>query len=181
MSENRESLLYRIKRLYTEVFLVSLHNRIDNYHSLLLSDKHHDISDVLHELIDEIVKEAASTYSVEDYRHKKYLSDDAVESEPQKDITRHSTSMMSMTLNGLSVYLKKESAQQNDPHMSARLQKCVWDHVHSAHRFARLGDAKTAKLHADIAVNAMKTLSCYMSGDEYTSFFETISEQLQLK
>jgi len=179
MNENRESLLHKIKRLYTEVFLVSLHNRIDSYHSLLLSDKHHDISDVLHELIDEIVKEAASTYSVEDYRHKKYLSDGPVEPDSKKDITTHSTSMVSMTLNGLSVYLKKESAQKYDPHMSARLQQCVWDHVHSAHRFARLGDAKTAKLHADIAVNAMKTLSCYMSSDEYTDFFNMINDQLQ--
>ena len=83
-----------------------------------------------------------------------------------------------MTLNGLSLYFKKQKTQEHDPEMSEKLQKCVWDHVHTAHRSARSGDENTAKLHAGIATNAMKTLSHYMPEEEYTDFCTDVHNQL---
>lgn len=182
MKEYRESLINKIRRLYTELFLVALHNRIDSYHSFLHSNKHNELSVMLHEVIDEIVKEASRNYSVEDYRNIKFKGvEGSSTSDPDmpNSIYNHSANMGSMTLNGLSIYLKKQQAQENDPHMSIKLQRCVWDHVHSAHRFAREGDRNTAKLHADIACNAIKALSHYMPAEEYSDFFNEIGNQLQ--
>ena len=71
--DNRESLLNLIRRLYTKLFLVSLHNRIDSYHSFLDSDDHEQISGALYNFIDEIVQEASHNYTPIDYKTLKFL------------------------------------------------------------------------------------------------------------
>ena len=180
MNTPTESLLHKVRRLYTELFLVTLHNRIDSFHSFLHLDGHLEIGKVLHELIDEIVKDVSHNYSPEDYKDMKFLDSGTTTRHVQPDHNLYrSPSMASMTLNGLSVFLKKQKAEEYNPHMADKLQRVVWDHVHSAHRFARLGDGNTAKLHADIACNAIKALSHYMSSEDYNIFFNEISEQLQ--
>ncbi len=182
MKEHKESLLNKIRRLYTELFLVSLHDRIHSYRSLSPSDNHHEISGALHKLIDEIVEEVSRNYSVKDYQDIKYQNVvSSLTSVESDDIQNYSTNMGSMTLNGLSLYLKNHQAQEDSLHLSGKLQRCVWDHVHSARRFAMTGDGNTAKLHADIACDAMKVLSSYMPDDEYSDFFNEINSQITKK
>ena len=182
MKEDRESLLNKIRRLYTELFLVSLHDRIHSYRALPPADNHREISGALHQLIDEIVEEVSHNYSTEDYKDTKYQRMvSSLTSVESGNIQSHSTNIASMTLNGLSLYLKNHQAQEDSLHLSGKLQRCVWDHVHSAHRFALTGDGDTAKLHADIACSAMKVLSSYMSDDEYSEFFNEINSQITTK
>ena len=176
--ENKQSLLYKLKSLYTKLFLVTLHNRIVSYHAIPHTNLHHEISGSLYKLIDEIVNEVSNTYSPLDYKHLKFLNDEKGLSPTSTHLQIHTTTMVSMTLNGLSLYLQKQNVMENDPRMSERLKRCVWEHVHSAHRFARFGDAKTAKLHADIACNAMKSLSQYMPADDYHDFSTEFYTQL---
>lgn len=177
MNENRESILDRIKKLYTKLFLVSLHDRIDSYHAASDTDHHNIISDTLHKQIDKTSQEASKTHSVKVDKSK--TADKDASSTKSHKLKDHSGSLISMTLNGLAVYFKKQKTREHDPEMSEKLQKCVWDHVHSAHRFARTGDANTAKLHADIATNAMKTLSHYLPEEEYTDFCTDVHNQLE--
>jgi len=182
MKEYKESLINKIRRLYTEIFLVALHNRIHSYHPFSSSNKHHEISGALHEFIDEIVIEVSRNYSAKDYKDvKSHEIARSLTSEKLEDIQGRSAKTGSMTRNGLSLYLINRQAQEKNIHMSEKLQLVVWDHVHSAHRFAMRGDGSTAKLHADIACNAMKALSCYMSVDQYNKFFNEINGQITLK
>ncbi len=179
MKEHKDSLLHKIRRLYTELFLVKLHNRIDSYHSLLHTHAHQSISKQLHKLIDETIDEASSRHSVTEMKTKYFeeLNDSTGYTEPQQ-LSPHSTNIMAMTLNGLSMFLHKQKAHENDSHMSVKLQQCVWDHIHSAHRHARAGDSYSAKLHANIAVNAIKTLSHYMPENEYNTFYHHLNDEL---
>lgn len=176
---NKETLLSKIKSLYTEIFLLSLHNRINSYHSSTHTNHHNMISSTLHKLIDEVVKDVSKTEK--GIKHTA-LKIENTELPPQKVIPNVNQSpkpsIVSMTLNGLSIYFKKRKAHEKDPAVEARLRRCVWDHVHSAHRYARTGDAITAKLHAGIASEAMKTLSHYIPEDEYNDFFNLINGQL---
>ena len=177
--QKKETLLKKIKSLYTEIFLVSLHNRINSYHAFVDTNHHKEMSGTLHNLIDEIVEDVSRNDGAVDYTALNLLdagrtsqtvtSDDKQGREP---------SIVAMTLNGLSLYFKKNKVQESDPAVEARLRTVVWDHVHSAHRIARAGDARTAKMHADIASDAMKALSHYMSDDEYNKFFNLINGQL---
>lgn len=180
MTIHSETLLHRVKRLYTELFLSALHERMNSYHAFMDSHHHSEISDVLHDLIDETVKEAGNTHSVLDYKDMKFLDDEmASASNNLNYITHHSTNSDSKKTNNLSSHLTRKNAQGNEEHIAGKLQRSVWEHVHAAHRFARSGDGETAKLHADLATSAMKALSHYMPADECSDFLTEISSQLQ--
>jgi len=182
VKEYKESIINKIRRLYTEIFLVALHNRIHRYHSGSHSNNHHEISGSLHKLIDEIVKEVSRNYTTTDYKDiKSNEITRSIAREKLENLPSRSTKIGSMTRNGLSLYLTNQQAQENNLHLSDKLQRCVWDHVHSAHLFAKRGDANTAKLHADIACNAIKALSSYMPVEEYNEFFNEINCQITLK
>lgn len=73
---NSETLLNKVKRLYNELFLATLYERINSYHAFLRSHHHSEISDALHELIDEIVSEASNTHSALDYKDMKSLDNE---------------------------------------------------------------------------------------------------------
>ena len=178
MTESRDSILERIKKLYTEFFLASLHNRIDSYHTSSGSDDHHRVGDALHKLIDKTSQHADKVHAVKAEKGTQYHTEPAPDTAKSRKIQDHKTSLFSMTMNGLSMYFKKHKRHEHDPEMTEKLQRCVWDHVHSAHRYARTGDASSAKLHANIATSAMKTLSHYMEDEEYSDFCGEVHEQL---
>ena len=179
MTEKNESLLEKLKKLYTKIFLVALHNRITQYHSLLHSDSHHKIGGALHELIDETIKSVSTDdtglhlMSLEYFEIERKLKSESANKQEKQE-----TTISTMTLNGLSLYFKRHKALEKAPAVAARLRRVVYDHVHSAHRLARQDDEKTAKMHADIACDAMKTLSHYMQSDDYENFSALIDEQI---
>lgn len=180
MTEHSETLLHKVKRLYSELFLTALHNRINSYHSFMHSNKHNEIGDTLHDLIEEIVREASSSGDAQDYKDIKQL-DARISSvtEKLKHIRTQSQNSEPGVMTDLSVHLKKQYAQESEDNVSSKLRKSVWDHVHAAHRFARSGNSESAKLHVDLATNAMQALSHYMPVDEYGAFLTEISKQIQ--
>ncbi len=171
---NNETLLDILKRLYTKVFLVSLHNRISQYHSSVSSNQHHEIGSSLHELIDGIIKDASHN----DYSPNHISEGKALSSGGSNKLQDQQTTIVSMTLDGLSLYFKRHKALEKDPGVAARLRRCVWGHVHSAHRYARMGDGRMAKIHVAITCDAMKTLSHYMTSEEYSDFYTLINERI---
>ena len=54
-----------------------------------------------------------------------------------------------------------------DPYMGDKLKDSTWSHIHTALLHARQGEANTAKLHADIANEALKEAAHYMSGEDH--------------
>jgi len=181
MAEQKDTLLYKIKRLYSELFLESLYNRLDSYR-ILHQSPHLGIDKTLHKLIDKIADEAKSTPTVQALHvdRPESITHMDVSNGKYSRITSHSTNIFTMTLNGLSLFLHKLKAHETDPRLANKLKQCVWDHVHTAHRYARSGDSETAKLHANIASSAIKTLSHYLPEAEYEAFYNEIDSELNL-
>ena len=178
MKKDNQSLLSKLNSLYTRLFLVFLHNRIHTYHPDPNPAIHQEMSGFLYKLIDEIVNEVSNTYTPSDYKHLKFINKENSMSAVDPRAQLEPATTVSMTLNGLSLYLQKQKPLDNAPRMSEKLKACFWDHVHAAHRYARFGDGRTAKLHADIACNAMKSLSQYMPDDEYSDFIAKFTQEL---
>ena len=133
MNESRESILDRIKKLYSQLFLSSLHNRIDSYHASSNTDHHQRMSDKLHNLIDKTSKQASQTHSVKvEKTTQPPGSESASETKKSTKLQEHKTSLLSMTMDGLSAYFKKQKTRELDPQMSEKLQKVVWDHEGAA-------------------------------------------------
>ena len=60
--------------------------------------------------------------------------------------------------------------------MGERLKSSTWSHLHLASMEARRGDAVAAKVHADIANQALKEAAHYMSDDEYKKFSGEVAQ-----
>ena len=54
-----------------------------------------------------------------------------------------------------------------DPYMGDKLKDSTWSHIHKALLHARQGEVTTAKLHADIANEALKEATHYMSEEDH--------------
>jgi hypothetical protein len=91
----------------------------------------------------------------------------------------HRVSLVSRTFNGLGMYFKSSQTESVlDPELSEKLKKSTWNHIHTALRLARQGDAGTAKLHLDIASQALKEAAHYMSREEHIAFTVEVEEKL---
>ncbi|MDH5516890.1 MAG: hypothetical protein OEY36_03595 [Gammaproteobacteria bacterium] len=178
--EDKRTLLQSLKDLYTKVFIASLHNRLHQYHPSVDSDQHQQLNLSLHHFIDQ------TDLSVSQPDNKKKPDADQTSEEtpikPLNDRPADSkTGIASLTLNALSLYFKKNKALEKDPAIADRLQRCVVDHTHTAQRLARSGNQVSAKIHADIASDALKTLSHYMVAEEYNDFFKQVNQNIDEK
>ena len=63
-----------------------------------------------------------------------------------------------------------------DPYMGDKLKDSAWSHIHTALLHARQGEAITAKLHADIANEALKEAAHYMSEEDYKVLCEEVAK-----
>jgi hypothetical protein len=181
MATDGESLLDKVKRLYTELFHTAMKDRVHSYHCYTDSNKRHEVSNLLHELIDEIVKEASNTHSPLEYNDLKLLDEQILSaSDHIQHVQRLSVDIDLPAMSELSAFLASKIVHGNEEHLEDKLQRCVEEHVHAAHRYARSGRCEIAKLHADLATNAMKVLSHYMTVDDYSRFITTISSQLHV-
>ena len=176
---NIEQLLASIKGLYTKISLISLHQRINKYRSPTETINHSQISNTLHEIIDEIVKDVSHNNSIPNNKatlnHEDEIKVAPSTTETSKDKKKNSPPK---NIDGLSSYFKNAKSQEKDPAMEARLRGRIWEHIHSARRYARAGDEHTAKMHADIASDAIGILAHYMDADEFKAFFTTIQQQI---
>ncbi len=65
-----------------------------------------------------------------------------------------------------------------DPFMGGKLKDSTWSHIHTALLHARQGDASTAKLHADIACEALKEAAHYMSKEDHKVLCAEVAKAL---
>jgi len=177
---SNESLLQSLKSLYAKLHIESLQQRIHNYFLSTHSHNQHDISSTLHQLIDELVEDVshhAITNKITDNEKSERLTTNlqpSKHSSPNED--NHEP--VTHTADSLSFYFKNSKAQEKDPSTAVMLRRRIWEHVHSARRLARNGDKDSAKMHADIASQGLKTLAHYMPPREHSEFLAIIIKQL---
>lgn len=60
-----------------------------------------------------------------------------------------------------------------------KLIQSTWEHFHASIRSANKGDVKTARLHAELANNALKEAAHYLPESVYSSFSKEVMEALK--
>ncbi len=63
-----------------------------------------------------------------------------------------------------------------DQYMGDKLKDSTWSHIHTALLHARQGDAYNAKLHANIANEALKDAAHYMSKEDHKVLCEEVAK-----
>ncbi|MDH5391704.1 MAG: hypothetical protein OEY11_00835 [Gammaproteobacteria bacterium] len=177
--DDKKPLLQTIRDLYTKIFLVSLHKRINDYYPRVDSRQHHELNAALHNFINAIVHDVSQNSNQQQPDNLQQQDEQAEKKTVTSVRQLKPATPVSTALNTLSLYFKKNKALENDPSVAAKLKNCVWDHIHTAHRLARTGNATSAKTHANIATDALKTLSHYMPEEEYSELFSQINQQLK--
>lgn len=59
-----------------------------------------------------------------------------------------------------------------------KLIQSTWEHIHASIRVAHQGDVKTARLHADLANNALKEAEHYLSAPVFSAFSQEVVKVL---
>lgn len=75
-------------------------------------------------------------------------------------------------------FRKKRPATRLRPRISLDLERETWKHIHQAMRYAGEGDLNNARLHGQIAVEALHELSHYLPEEHYERFREEVLQRL---
>ena len=74
---------------------------------------------------------------------------------------------------------RHKAAKRLLPRMHEQLQNKTMEHINIALIMAREGNAEGARLHIDLAQNAMHTASRFMSREEYEAFEQKVERRLE--
>lgn len=172
-----QSLLHAIAKLYSSIFATVLHERAAAYHANTGADDDDDIGVSLREYINHVKKTATTTPS----------STPSAVTEPVLPTTIRSeqNTALANDLNAgaldstLSDHFKKHTASSRlATPLGEKLKTSAWNHTHSAIRFAHQGDFASAKLHADLANNAIHELGHYMPEEDFIAFKRAVKAEL---
>jgi hypothetical protein len=173
-----ESLLHAIAKLYSGIFATVLKERVTSYHAETGNSYDDDIGAALRSYIKQ-VKQTASTNHP---GNSAAISPTGAASDRISASTLNSAS--EQVNNPLSDYLKKNGAYPElalaSP-LGEKLKRSAWDHTHSAIRLAHQGDYASAKLHADLANNAVHELGHFMPEADFSAFKAAVKAELHSK
>jgi len=182
MKPKREinALLNALQRIYARITSLLLHKRMDSYREEAGSVADHDLASLLSDHIDRLAAPRPDNSGEEQHRVSGQKVQTATQnSSPGRPHADHQVSIFSRTFNGLGRYFKSSRTETIlDPELSKKLKKSAWNHIHTALRLARQGEARTAKVHLDIASQALKEAAHYMSREEHIAFTVEVEEKL---
>lgn len=168
-------LLQAVRRLRDRYVLRLLNRRMKHYHR---ENSSVDISDALSSHIDSLSKAGTAD-------PRKILKSPVTEDGANIDTTPMSRNKPGGIINpvwmltALSTHFtRRHSGRVLESHLAERLKQSTHEHINTALRFAREGDNRIARLHADIANNAQKEAAHYMPEEEYKEFSEQVLKQL---
>jgi hypothetical protein len=106
-------------------------------------------------------------------------------SHPTREVTardpdqHEDTGATAKGFNQLSEHSKQQAINQLLPSMSQQLQRTTMDHINISLILAREGNTEGAKLHIDLAENAMHTAGRFMSHKEFELFENKVEHRLE--
>lgn len=175
------SLISSLHDLYARVAVQLWRWRINTYHKDLGQNLDADISHLLSGHVDRL---SANGKAGQQRLSAAGETADAVVTD-NPDVTPPSlypenSLLLGRVLSGLSRQFKKQSVLTPvDLETGAKLTKSTWDHIHAALRLARQGDERSARLHSDIANNAIREAGHYLPEDDYRDLVKAVTEYLQ--
>ncbi|HEY9052830.1 MAG TPA: hypothetical protein VIQ03_14860 [Gammaproteobacteria bacterium] len=167
-------LLRSVNTLISKVSLLDLQKRTTSYKQHASRETQKDIATPLSSYIDKLAAGQPAKASM----HNNISEEPAgITGATSQEIPQ--TQSTAVIPNNLSDYLKSHSQHSDsDSYIGDKLKASTWSHIHTAILKAREGDPRTAKLHADIANQAMKEAVHYMSDEEFRIFSEEIDHAL---
>ena len=164
------SLLHSLYDLYIKISHYDWYKRRQSYRPVVSEA---DISQSLQENIDRLSESRHSLTASAPTRS----SSEGAAHEPAQSQT--SVTMISRMLHGLTRHYKNSTKNiEANQFMGNKLKTSIWSHIHIAFMQARQGDVAAAKVHADIATQALKLAAHYMTEDDYKLLYVDVVKAL---
>jgi hypothetical protein len=177
-NKDNQNLLSLLRNLYGKLAIAIIKIRTSTYRKFSQPRKISSITSVLTKQIDDLAARAARENKYQDEVSESKRNNTYIHS--KKDYDEYSLDnikSVSGIESELSKHLKKRiSPSIMNPGVVDKLIASAWEHIHSAIRFARRGEADKAKLHADIAGHALEEVSHYLEDEEYSDFVNQIEQ-----
>ena len=169
-------LLRALHELYHKLYHMDLRKRINFYNRNTGTNKSPDISASLTKHIDKLAPASKPTSPGATSTATARFSKRASKPDNTK-LPNHQPGWLNKVVSSI-IRPKKifTSKITPDPYMGDKLKDSTWSHIHKALLYARQGEANTAKLHADIANEALKEAAHYMSEEDYKVLCEEVAK-----
>jgi hypothetical protein len=169
-----QALLNKIQKLYSGLVTSAVHDRVTTYHQSINTGSELDIGAILNDYFVNTQQHTPATHP--DTTTQPVNTDPALLVHSSHDQPADSNQQNSVSVpNPLSRHLTKtNSYHELAPPVAEKLQASAWQHTQSAIRLAHQGNHDGARLHADLASNAVKELGHYLPDTEYLSFQQAI-------
>ena len=162
-------LIRSLRNLYEKVSKFILFERIGFYRSNTGSVNMPDISSLLDKHIEELAVKTRQGIAPSANRiNESFLS---------KNNSGNVMSAQSKDIDGLANHYKvSASKHESSQYMGEKFKASIWLHIHTAFMQARSGQIKTAKVHADIANQALKEAIHYMADEDFREFYTEVEK-----
>lgn len=172
-SQNDNSLLETIRKLIRQLFSIITLSRLRSYRPQAKNATGKDLSAQLHEFLKHPA--TPSTEATGPGETSSHRDEGIPENESQQ------TSVKAVPKPAETTTIKKEhlGARVPSDSVGSKLMQSAWEHLHASVRYARLGNADTAKLHASIMESSLKEAAHFLEEDVYTEFVQNLSRELQ--
>jgi hypothetical protein len=175
-----KALLHALERLYSGMASRVLYTRMGTYRRRTGALADRDLAALLSDHLDRLAAaKRANSGEVPQRPVRQGVPEGRRELFEKHHPAVGQVSVVGRAFDGLGRYFKSSRTEPVlDPELSEKLRNSTWHHIHTALRLARQGEAKTAKLHLDIASQALKEVAHYMSGEDYIAFTVEVEEKL---
>jgi hypothetical protein len=173
-------LLRALHELYYKFCDMDLHKRINLYKSSTGTNKAPDISALLTKHIEKLAParkpDSAATSNAAAGAVKARSSKKTGNADNTKQPSQQPgwlNKAVSKVIRPKKIFTSKIAPDQ---YMGDKLKDSTWSHIHSALLHARQGETSSAKLHADIANEALKEAAHYMSEEDHKVLCEAAAK-----
>jgi len=163
-------LLQMLHQLFSRISLLDLEKRKKSFRS---TGEPVDIGSRLTRHIERVAADARASGAASVHEQPTLLTRDAPSPRMTKPPAAADTGVAEVV-----AHFRSRASSDVSPYLGDRLESSTWSHIHTALLRARAGDLANARLHADIASQAMREAACFMSEDAYGRFARDIEQAL---
>ena len=172
-NKDNTGLLETLKKLYAKILVLYLNKRQHSYQATANGGSEKNITSDLADRIQQAAEagKAANATPTSDSAQPTATEDNS-----------HRAALLPVenkVTDGLSEYFHTTHTHSSFlTETGEKLKISTLEHIHTALRYARQGETKTANIHADIASSALKEAAHYLSTQDYAAFVATVDVML---
>lgn len=176
-----KNLLDSLQALYSKLSVLILDRRIKSYRKESSSHKDTQLLSALYDIVEKTPAPAPETDAVNADSRPAAQADGSNSgvSNRAPDV-KPSNAPPAMSHTDLSNHLHTNLSKRSDSgHLAVKLKASAWDHIHTSLRYVREGKADLARMHADLANEALQQASHHMTDEEYIELKTSLLAELQ--